>query len=637
MAINRFRQIIPVRSNYVPQTYVPDFAALATTLGSQQQTYDQALAVGEKVPKHYQSPEERMALEDYMSSVRSKIDGLAQSYSDEGVSAGNRRRKELLREISRDWQPGGKADIFQKRLETIESINKKIDETYDDPRVANYYKNQIQISPYEEAANAGNYGIGNPNLTKVLSSEEKMKYYDQVVGNISADQIVGDAFLDRNALKGLSFKDLLVRNKTKFIDWNKAAMALAEQTTPEILASEQVLGEAYGLEGNQSQIFEVDEDGMPVQDKQGRVKFANTSLGQLLQGITRGTAFQEDDVTDKVITNDWAMWKAKRAVEESERMSNLAVLTQPFNTSKGMFADKVEITEDGAFKLKGSKAKKEKDYRAGVMAVEGLTPTGIGMMFDSAIRGLFGKDEVIKDPLNSPQLQNTVQILEERGMFVKENENGEKIPMNEQEKINTLGNYFNQELDRATISATSSLIFDEKQKKLENSILFNSFNNDNQATPGFISNLKVYSQEDKSPVSGTELMKQVKKEGMPNVETKVSQPESMLPYGTRTFQIGDKEYRAEPLMYDKQKPEYGLNMMYRAQQSPLNNFSVVEELPPMPQVYTTSDGRQVPNGLGEYINSRGTYKMEYTTKGFNIYRKEGSEFKKLNNEPLNRE
>lgn len=57
----------------------------------------------------------------------------------------------------------------------------------------------------------------------------------------------------------------------------------------------------------------------------------------------------------------------------------------------------------------------------------------------------------------------------------------------------------------------------------------------------------------------------------------------------------------------------------------------------MPQVYTTSDGRQVPNGLGEYINSRGTYKMEYTTKGFNIYRKEGSEFKKLNNEPLNTE
>lgn len=637
MAINRFRQIIPVRSNYVPQTYVPDFAALATTLGSQQQAYDQALAVGEKVPKHLQTPEERMALEDYMSSVRGQIDGLAQSYSDEGVNAGNRRRKELLREVSRDWQPGGKADIFQKRLETVESIRKKIDETYDDPRVANYYKNQIQISPYEEAANASNYGIGNPNLTKVLSSEEKMKYYDQVVGNISADQIVGDAFLDRNALKGLSFKDLLVRNKTKFIDWNKAAMALAEQTTPEILASEQVLGEAYGLEGNQSQIFEVDENGMPVQDKQGRVKFANTSLGQLLQGITRGTAFQEDDVTDKVITNDWAMWKSKRAVEESERMSNLAVLTQPFNTSKGMFADKVEITEDGAFKLKGSKAKKEKDYRAGVMAVEGLTPTGIGMMFDSAIRGLFGKDEVIKDPLNSPQLQNTVQILEERGMFVKENENGEKIPMNEQEKINTLGNYFNQELDRATISATSSLIFDEKQKKLENSILFNSFNNDNQATPGFISNLKVYSQEDKSPVSGTELMKQVKKEGMPNVETKVSQPESMLPYGTRTFQIGDKEYRAEPLMYDKQKPEYGLNMMYRAQQSPLNNFSVVEELPPMPQVYTTSDGRQVPNGLGEYINSRGTYKMEYTTKGFNIYRKEGSEFKKLNNEPLNRE
>lgn len=636
MAINRFRQIIPVRSNYVPQTYVPDFAALATTLGSQQQAYDQALAVGEKVPKHLQTPEERMALEDYMSSVRGQIDGLAQSYSDEGVNAGNRRRKELLREVSRDWQPGGKADIFQKRLETVESIRKKIDETYDDPRVANYYKNQIQISPYEEAANAGNYGIGNPNLTKVLSSEEKMKYYDQVVGNISADQIVGDAFLDRNALKGLSFKDLLVRNKTKFIDWNKAAMALAEQTTPEILASEQVLGEAYGLEGNQSQIFEVDEDGMPVQDKQGRVKFANTSLGQLLQGITRGTAFQEDDVSDKVITNDWAMWNAKRSVEESERMSNLATLTQPFNTNRGMFASTVELTKDGAFKLKGSKAKKEKDYRAGVMAVEGLTPTGIGMMFDSAIRGLFGKDEVIKDPLNSPQLQNTVQILEERGAFVKEDEQGNKVEMSKEEKTNALANFFNYNLERATTQAMISPIVDDDYQKNWNQILFNEIDNVKNNTPGLLSNVRVYDQEG-NIVSGTEFSKKVTKEGMANIEGEVRQPESMLPYGTRTFQAGNKEYRMEPLESDKQKPEYGLNMMYRAEQSPLNNFSVVEELPPMPQVYTTSDGRQVPNGLGEYINSRGTYKMEYTTKGFNIYRKEGSEFKKLNNEPLNRE
>ena len=52
MAINRFRQIIPVRSNYLPQTYTPDFGAIATTLGAQQQAYDKALAVGEKVPKH---------------------------------------------------------------------------------------------------------------------------------------------------------------------------------------------------------------------------------------------------------------------------------------------------------------------------------------------------------------------------------------------------------------------------------------------------------------------------------------------------------------------------------------------------------------------------------------------------------
>ena len=54
-----------------------------------------------------------------MSGVRSSIDDLSRLYADEGVNAGNRARKELLREVGRDWQPGGKADRFQKRLETI--------------------------------------------------------------------------------------------------------------------------------------------------------------------------------------------------------------------------------------------------------------------------------------------------------------------------------------------------------------------------------------------------------------------------------------------------------------------------------------------------------------------------------------
>jgi len=205
---NRFRQIIPVRSNYVPQFYTPDFGALATTLGTQQQAYDKALAVGEKVPKHLQTPEERAALEDYMSSVRGSIDEVSKVYADEGVNAGNRRRKELLRTVGRDWQPGGKADRFQKRLATVQAAKKQIDEQYKDfPEVADYYKRQIEIMPFEEAGQATNYGIGTPSMQGVLSDKDTVDFVNKAASNVKADQVVKNAYLNKEALKDLSFKD----------------------------------------------------------------------------------------------------------------------------------------------------------------------------------------------------------------------------------------------------------------------------------------------------------------------------------------------------------------------------------------------------------------------------------------------
>ena len=207
--------------------------------------------------------------------------------------------------------------------------------------------------------------------------------------------------------------------------------------------------------------------------------------------------------------------------------------------------------------------------------------------------------------------------------------------MTEQEKINALGNYLNYKSETAVTSAVSTPIFDDKKKKVENDILFNALNNSDQETQGLVSNFKVYSQESSDPMSGTELMNEVGEDAMPNIQSMVMQPESMLPYGTRMFQIGDKEYRMEPMLSDKYKPEYSLNMLYRAQQSPLTGFSVTEELPPVPEQYTKPDGTIATNEFGKYINKRGEYKMEYTPNGVNLYRKEGNKEMKLNQLPIN--
>lgn len=674
MATNRFRQIIPVRSNYVPQVYTPDFSAMATVLGQQQQAYDQALAVGEKVPQHLQTPEERAALENYMSGVRGSIDELSRIYADEGVNAGNRKRKELLRTVGRDWQPGGTADRFQKRLETVQAARKSIDEMYkDDPRVADYYKRQISISPFEESENANNYGIGTPTTDKIYSTEELGNYYDKVLGNIEADQIVQAPYLDRNTLRGMSFKDLLVSGKTKYIDWNKAAQVLAGATTQDILQSERVKGQAYGLEGDQGRILATDDSGQAVlRDRQGRLvipdeegnmivaddsgnplldsegntipaqsarmQFADTNLGRMLQGYTTGKAYEQQDLDNKVITDDWGMWNAQQRIKRQQELQNVAVLTQPFNRSRGIFSKAVEISDGGkALTLKGSKADAEARVREGIKNIEGYSMAGIGGMVISAFRGMFGEDDKIT--LDSPQIQNTVKVLEDRGMFVKEDGEGNIIPMSEEEKLNTLGNYLNNRLERLPTQAMITPILDDRVIKNWNQVFFNGLDNADADTQGLISNLKVYSQEDSdNPMSGTELLNKAASENtMPRIEAEVTQPQSLLPYGTRTFQVGDKEYRAEPLESDKQKPEYALNMMYRAAQNDLNNFSVEEDLPPMAPIYIRPDGVQVPNGLAQYVDRRGKYKLEYTTEGYNIYRREGSEYKQLNDTPFNLE
>ena len=201
-------------------------------------------------------------------------------------------------------------------------------------------------------------------LRRVINEKETMDLLTDVAGNINADQVVKGPYLDRAALKGLTFKDLIRTNKTKFIDWNKAAMALALGTPEEVKVSEYIKGAARNRELDQSQIFEVDDKGNVQTDKQGNAKFAPTSLGRMIEGLVTGKSYKQEDVTSKVVTDDFALWSAKDRAKRKRDIEDMAVLTQPFNQNRGMFANDVEITKDGNFRLKGSNYDKEKEYRS---------------------------------------------------------------------------------------------------------------------------------------------------------------------------------------------------------------------------------------------------------------------------------
>lgn len=634
MAVSRFRQNLgPVRSNYIPENFTPNFGAYAEILAKQQGAFDEAEALGEKVPKHLQQDYE--AVQGYLGNITSSIDELAKTYADEGVMAGNRKRKELLRTVNKDWQPGGKADRFQQRLNTYQLERKRIEEQYkDDPRIAQYYINQIKVNPFEDET-APNYGIGTPTLDKVLSTEELGNYYDKVIGNIQADQVVQWPFLDKATLAGVSFKDLLVTGKTKYIDWNKAARVLAGATTAEIQRSEEVKGRAYGVGEGQSQFLKFKDDGTLELDKEGRLQFADTTLGRLLKGYASGVLHYQQDLDSKIVNRSFDEARALKELDEKDAFGNI-MLTQPYNVGKSMFNNKGGYFEvkGNEIIVKGSKKNKEQQFRSMLDDVTDKVQKGlpyhaggiyiIGSL-QSFVRQLFGKNDRIS--LDDPRIANTVDNLTAQGVL--------KSDMSDEAKTTALANELNRYIINATESAQITPIIGDtpNAKRYREGLQTAMFGDLKEGTPGFISNLKVWDQKGELR-SGTEIFKKAKEsETPPILEAEVMAPESLLPFGTRTFQIGDQEYQTEPLLSDKIKPQYILNMAYRASNDVLNNFSVEDELPTLNDQVRA----QLPKKSQEKIpTGTAVYKMEATPNGHNLYLKTGAgKYEKLNDDPIN--
>jgi len=70
-------------------------------------------------------------------------------------------------------------------------------------------------------------------------------------------------------------------------------------------------------------------------------------------------------------------------------------------------------------------------------------------------------------------------------------------------------------------------------------------------------------------------------------------------------------------------------MAYRSMHEVMDGFSVTEELPGPDLQQLDKMG-----GMEKYIDRAGKYKMEYDGDGFNIFRQEKGQFKKLNEKPL---
>lgn len=111
---------------YTPREFVPNFEAWDGMLGQYQADKDAAGLIAEKAPQHLSV--DRGAVQDYMAANSSAIDGVADLYANDEVSVARKAQADLIRQIRKDWMPGGKAHAIEQNYAAVGAYKKQLDD-----------------------------------------------------------------------------------------------------------------------------------------------------------------------------------------------------------------------------------------------------------------------------------------------------------------------------------------------------------------------------------------------------------------------------------------------------------------------------------------------------------------------------
>lgn len=139
--MNRFNTPIQSSRKYVNQYWTPNADLLAKALQSQQTNYDLAQQAG-NIPIEALPKDEELA-QSIRSGIDNKITNLANVYKTQGVNAGNREQKNLLRDIRRMQLPGGQVFNLKKNVTNYQEYKKQIDSMYKEGKINKDKKDQL--------------------------------------------------------------------------------------------------------------------------------------------------------------------------------------------------------------------------------------------------------------------------------------------------------------------------------------------------------------------------------------------------------------------------------------------------------------------------------------------------------------
>lgn len=167
-----------------------DVKAFEEVLGQQQAQVDQVGLLSSKMPNVMNNEPDLQIYQAYKQDVDSALEKITQEYG-KGATAGQMAYKNYLNQFRKDWSPGGRADLLNKRSEQYQAGLKAIDDFYKDDsspvnktlakqELASQLKNPIISDP-----STGKYtSIATPELYK---NPDINKAIDEMLKEIKAD------------------------------------------------------------------------------------------------------------------------------------------------------------------------------------------------------------------------------------------------------------------------------------------------------------------------------------------------------------------------------------------------------------------------------------------------------------------
>lgn len=134
MAINRFDKYVPKDYSWdTPILKLPelDVSGLETMLSQHQQNYDSIASLNAMVPKALQNPDDLAKQQEYRSLVNEGTQAVTDAYM-KSASTGAMAYRDFKAKVQKAWQPGGVADMLNRRYDAYFAADKAIDDYYKD-------------------------------------------------------------------------------------------------------------------------------------------------------------------------------------------------------------------------------------------------------------------------------------------------------------------------------------------------------------------------------------------------------------------------------------------------------------------------------------------------------------------------